>query len=58
MFSTESHTEEEMRQKIVDAFDQLRSDASQIFPRVHRDIIRRANACLVVQGRHFEHLPR
>lgn len=57
VFSTESPSEEAMRQKIIDAFNKLRSEASQIFPRVQRDIVRRAHACLSVHGRNFEHLP-
>lgn len=55
VYKTPINTEAELRQRIRDSCDQIRHTPG-IFQRVRESMIRRANACIEVEGRHFQQL--
>lgn len=57
VFHDECETREEMVQRLLEAFSELRrqNEVSDILSRVHRHTIERARLCLQRGGGHFEH---
>ncbi|CAK1595200.1 unnamed protein product [Parnassius mnemosyne] len=62
VFNRECDSADEMRQRIVDVFDKLRTDCVEdhtMMPRLHEEMQNRAQICLEMNGAQFEpHLIR
>lgn len=55
VYTEEARSREELKQRIVDAFDVVRSD-TETLRSLKNNLQKRAHLCLEKNGRHFEHL--